>query len=188
MLFNGESMGSHDLHAIGVPIIGMNRTFVGFDGYRGPQPHYYCFVDIAWKATAQRLEQEGASIVVNGSTDNAAVGYRATRSMRMSPFSFDLARDGYVSPIPCTTGHLALQLAAYLGFTDIYALGLDMGGPHFDGTRSSNDIAWANAHHRRQAKVLAERGVRVWVTGAPESRCTAFPRVPFSALLRAGGH
>lgn len=182
IFFNGKSLGNHDLHKIKVPTIGMNRTYVGFKGYDGPQPDYYCYVDINWIDVAKRLDQEGSSIVVNGSTDNAAIGYRATRSRRMSPFSFDLARDGYVDHIPCTTGHLALQLAAYLGFTDIYCLGLDMGGNHFDGTRSSWAMSDARAYHAKQAPVIAEKGIRVSVCGNAFSECKAFAPSTFDEL------
>lgn len=180
ILFNGASLANHDLHRITVPIIGMNRTYVGYEGYKGPQPDYYCFVDVHWFKVAKAMKD---SILINGSTDNSDMGYRATRCIRMKPFSFDLARDGYVAPIPCTTGHLALQLAPYLGFTDIYCLGLDMGGPHFDQTRASLYLSSANSYHMRQAPLIKERGLRVTICGSPESKCTAFPHSKFEELV-----
>jgi hypothetical protein len=69
-----------------------------------------------------------------------------------------------------------------MGFRDIYCLGLDLGGRHFDGTPASLYFAAANRYHKRQAPLLKERGVNVWVCGSPNSACTAFPQAPFEAV------
>lgn len=180
LLFNGRSLADHDLNKITCPIIGMNRTHKGFPGYNGPQPDYLCVIDIVpWLDTPGVLEHP---CVINGSTDRREIGYRIARSFRMAPFSFDLARDGYVPPVPCTTGHMALQLAVYMGFTEIHCLGLDMGGPHFDGTKSSHFLEQANRYHTRQAKVLKERGITVKICGSPDSKCKAFEHSDFSEV------
>jgi hypothetical protein len=184
VLFNGSSMGRLDLHKITVPTIGMNRTHVGFPGYNGPQPDYLCIVDHLWLDRADwRAGIEKHPNVINGSTHRANVGYRVARHHRMSPFSLDLARDGYVCPIPCTTGHLALQLAVYLGFDEIHCLGWDMGGPHFDGTHASLNFPDAIAYHTRQAKFFKEHGINVLLCESPESRLkTLFPHSTFEAV------
>ncbi len=90
-----------------------------------------------------------------------------------------------VCPVPCTTGHLALQLAVYMGFTELYCLGLDMGGGHFDGSKGSLHFSFANKYHERQWPILKQRGINVYLCGSPESKCKAFERVPFEALLAA---
>lgn len=185
ILFNGPSLKQHDLWQIRCPIIGMNRTHQGFKDYQGPQPNYLCIVDWVWLDRPDWSQSvKTHPCIINGSSHQRDIGYRVVRHPRMSPFSFDLARDGYVGPVPCTTGYLALQFAVYLGFTDIYCLGLDMGGGHFDGTKGSLYYTSARAHLRRIAKVLEERsGVKVWVCGSPQSACDAFPQASFEDLL-----
>jgi hypothetical protein len=182
ILFNGWSLAGKDLHRIkaeGIPIIGMNRTFVGFKSYDGPQPDYLCIVDHVWFTNEKCLSHP---FLINGSTDKGNHGYRVARSMRMSPFSFDLARDGYVNPVPATTGFLALQLAAYLGFTDIFCLGLDLCGQHFDHTTGSLHFSMARAHMDRMAPVMAAAGLKTYVVGSPDSRAP-FQKVEFEALF-----
>jgi hypothetical protein len=170
ILFNGHSMGNHDLHRIKVPTIGMNRTHTGWPTYKGPDPDYLCIVDHLWfERSAWREGIEKHPNVINGSTHKANVGYRVARHYRMAPFSLDLARDGYVCPIPCTTGHLALQLAVYMGFTELHCIGWDMGGKHFDGTGASPNFHDAIKYHTRQAKFLKEHGIKVFLCGSPDS-------------------
>jgi hypothetical protein len=196
ILFNGHSLAEHDLWRIAYPIIGMNRTHVGFRGYQGPQPDYLCIVDWAWLHdpslwTTVRTHPR----IINGASHSSLscplckkrnytdrdIGYRATRHSRMAPFSFDLARDGFVGPVPATTGFFALQVAVYMGFTEIFCLGLDLGGTHFDGTPPSLWVGDANRYFKRQAVLLADRGIKVWVCGSPKSACTAFPHTDFEA-------
>lgn len=184
ILFNGPSLAHHDLHSIRVPLIGINRTHEGFAGYTGPQPDYLCAIDDAWIRDKNVLAHP---CLIDGSVsskDNG--GYRATRHFRAAPFSFDLERDGYCCPVPCTTGHLALQVAVYMGFTEIFALGWDMEGGHFDGTKSSMHFAMARKYHLRQAKILASRGIKLWVCGSPESKVVGYEHCDFSDLIAAG--
>lgn len=181
VLFNGPSLAHHDLHAINVPIIGMNRTHLGFAGYKGPQPDYLCVIDEVWIKDDNCLAHP---CLIDGSIsgrDNG--GYRATRHFRAAPFSFDLDFDGYCCPIPCTTGHLALQLAVYMGFTEIFCLGWDMAGGHFDGTKSSMHFPMARKYHQKQAKVLREHGIKVWVCGSNDSAVTGYEHCDFATLL-----
>lgn len=186
ILHNGPSLSLCDLDAINIPLLGMNRTFVGHEGYTGPQPDYYCFSDHPW---ANHLERAGYTrenlfmrSVVDGSSLERSIGaYRATKSQRMFPFSFDLARDGYVPPVPCTTSFLALQLAAYLGFTTFYCLGLDLGGGHFDGTPASKSMPAALENYGRVAQVLEAAGISAYTVEAPDSPAP-FPHISFAAM------
>ena len=197
IFFNGPSLADHDLFRITCPTIGMNRTHQGYPTWHGPQPDYLCIVDWAWFDEPERWRSvQRHPRIINGSAHSCErcptgkqegytdldPGWRITRFSRMAPFSFDLERDGYVAPIPATTGHLALQIAVWMGFTELYCLGLDMGGPHFDGTRTSIWLRDANRYHMRQAPLLAERGIKVYVCGSDKSRCTAFPHAPFEAI------
>lgn len=179
LLFNGPTLAEHDLGQIKVPLIGMNRTHSGNPAYKGREPDYLCVIDKFWFRVPEVVNHPR---LINGSIHAGDIGYRATRSLRAAPFSFDLAYDGYVCPAPCTTGHLALQIAVWMGFTRLYCLGFDLGGGHFDGTRGSPHFSWAISYHRRQATVLKDHGIDVFVCGSPASRAP-FPRVPFEALL-----
>lgn len=190
ILFNGPSLAYHDLHRIraaGIPIIGMNRTHVGWPGYSGPQPDWLCLIDPCWFDLPRMQSALTHSAIINGSAHKAEIGYRVVRHPRMSPFSFDLKRDGYVGPIPCTTGYLALQLALWMGFTDLYCLGLDMGGGHFDGTSASLFYPSARGHLKRIAKRVAEErpDVRIRVCGSPKSQAEAFEKCSFEDLVGA---
>jgi hypothetical protein len=182
ILFNGWSLANHDLHRVkteGIPIIGMNRTHLGYPTYAGPQPDYLCLVDHEWfkhpKATSHPF-------VINGSANKADHGYRVARSMRMAPFSFDLARDGYVNPVPATTGFLALQFAVYAGFTELFCLGLDMNGDHFDKSEGTVHFNIARAFMKRIPPVLEGAGIKAVVCGSPDSMAP-FQKVPYEALF-----
>lgn len=179
ILFNGQSMGNHDLKSINVPIIGLNRAHHGFPGYTGPDPDYLCVVDTSWLAKDAVREHPG---LINGTSDPRPIGWRVPKSFRMAPFSFDVGRDG---ALPTTTGLLVLQVAAYMGFRDIYCLGLDLGGPHFDGTVSGGNMEAQERYCKRAVPFLKERGVHIWLCGSPDSKCTAFEHRPFDALLAA---
>lgn len=182
ILFNGPSMKQHELWSIKVPIIGMNRTHKGWPGYDGPDPDYLCLVDPDWFIGKRAETALRHPAIINGGINNHNIGWRATRHPRMAPFSFDMGRDGYASPVPCTTGHLALQLAVYMGFTEIYCIGWDMGGRHFDDTKGSPNYHLAVAYHRRQAPLLRERGINVYVCGSPDSAVQWFEHAPFEAV------
>lgn len=176
LLFNGPSLSNHNLFRLRTPLIGMNRTHAGNAGYVGPQPDYLCVIDEVWMHNQHVLAHPG---LINGSVNPKAVGYRVPRHFRSTPFSFDLGHDGYVPLVPGTTGFLALQLAVYMGFTDIYCLGLDLAGGHFDGSAGSHHYNWMRRHFLRIAPFLAARDIRVTVCGSPESRCNAFPHSTF---------
>jgi len=180
LLFNGPSLARHNLFRVRDPLIGMNRTFVGNKGYTGPQPEYLCAIDEVWMRHPDVLAHPG---LINGGVNEVSKGYRVTRSYRGRPFSFDLAHDGYVPLTPGTTGFLALQVAVWMGFTELYCLGLDLRGGHFDGSSGvSQHFSWMNRFYNKVAVSLAERDISVTVCGSPESKCTAFPHSSFEEL------
>lgn len=180
LLYNGPSLANHDLWKIPHPLIGLNRTHRGYKTYSGPQPDYLCVVDNCWIDSEDVRDHPG---LINGTLDRREAGYRATKSFRMNPFSFDLQRDGYVPWCPATTGHLAIQVAVYLGFTDIYCLGLDLSGPHYDGTEAGRSIWDTHRFFEKYAPVLKERDIKVTICGSPKSKVSAFPMSTFEDLL-----
>lgn len=180
ILFNGWSLALHDLHKINMPIIGMNRTHLGNPDYKGPNPDYLCVVDRVW---VQNPHVRKHPCIVNGSIEKDNLGFRATRNFRATPFSRDIGRDGYPPFIPGTTGFLALHLAVYLGFTELYCLGLDLTGQHFDGSKGSVHFTHMRAHFDRMAPKLLEHA-NVYVVGSPDSRAPQlFKRLTFEEVF-----
>lgn len=184
ILFNGASLSRHELWRIAYPIIGINRTHRGYPGYEGPQPDYLCLVDWVYFDHPKFNSALTHPNIINGSDHTADIGWRVVRHPRMAPFSFDLERDGYAGPVPATTGHLALQVAAYMGFTEIHCLGWDMGGAHFNNSPGSNYYPSAIRYHKRQAPLLRERGVNVYVCGSPDSKVEGFEHSDFEAVCK----
>lgn len=179
LLFNGPSLARHDLFKIKTPLIGMNRTHSGWPNYNGPQPDYLCIVDKIWlDHPTLRAGVRKHPAIINGTWHEEPIGYRVRRNSESWPFSFDLS-NGYADPKPCTVGHLALQTAAYLGFTELYCYGFDLAGDHFDGTRAGKSFNDAIECHKAQARLLEQAGVAVYVVGSPESKA------PFAHLEAA---
>ena len=176
LLFNGASLADFDLYKIKAPMIGMNRTHRGYESYEGPEPDYLCIVDTSW---LNRAAVRNCPRLINATTDPRPIGYRIPASYRAAragvPFSFDLKRDG---AIPTTTGWLALQFAAYAGFRDIYCLGLDLGGKHYDGTPSGMNMDAQASLTEKSRDALKERGINVWSLG----RSDVFPRGNFAEV------
>lgn len=159
VLCNGESLSQWDLHTIKVPTIGMNRTSSRWLGYDGPDPDYYCFIDQTW--IAKNNVRGISSTLINCSSNPEDIGYRLIKSWRKKPFSLDLARDGAV---PATTGHMALQLAGYLGFTEIYCLGMDFNmKPHFDGTPSGKGMIKQPEFIMESLPILKWAGINLYL-------------------------
>ena len=176
LLFNGASLADYDLYSIKAPMIGMNRTHRGYETYEGPEPDYLCIVDTSW---LNRKAVREFPRIINATTDPRPIGYRIPASYRAAragvPFSFDLKRDG---AIPTTTGWLALQFAVYAGFTDLYCLGLDLGGKHYDGTPSGMNMDAQARLTDKALTALEERGINVWSLG----RSGVFPRGDFKGV------
>lgn len=186
---NGRSLADHNLFKIPCPIIGMNRTYVGYAGYEGPQPDYYVLIDRPW---LHKQEVRDHPFVINCATDSQPIGYRVLKSHRMVPFSYDLWLDGVV---PVNTGYAALQVAVYLGFSSLYLFGFDFmkdvtqkeykpkENPHFDGTPSGTGM-FRQAHYFRQAaESLKEHGIRALFVGSPENGTDCLPHISFEEFL-----
>lgn len=176
IFFNGESLKDWPLDLIKYPTIGMNRTYVGWAGYKGPNPDYYCFIDQPWVVKAiPKLPP--TTKILDCSVGGKSVGYRIRKSYRMKPFSLDVWRDG---ACPVTTGFMAIQIAAYMGFTEIYCLGMDLNmKPHFDGTQSGQGMVGQAKAIEDSKPILKREGINLYLC-AP-SECN-LPIRPFSEL------
>jgi hypothetical protein len=186
ILGNGESLKSHNLYNIPCPTIGMNRTYQGWAGYEGPNTDYYCLIDQTW---LWKPEVRELPFVINCSLATEPIGYRLVKSVRMSPFSFDLWRDGVV---PVNTGYVALQVAVYLGFSELYLFGFDFmrddltqkqykgkDYPHFDGTPSGTGMFRQAYHFKQAAEKLKEHNLKAFFVGSPQNGSDAFPHITF---------
>ncbi len=71
-----------------------------------------------------------------------------------------------------------MQFAVYAGFTDLYCLGLDLGGKHYDGTPSGMNMGAQEKMSRKVRSALRKRGVNVWSLG----KATCFPRGDFKGV------
>jgi hypothetical protein len=71
-----------------------------------------------------------------------------------------------------------------MGFSEIYCLGFDLSGKHWDGTRGSDHYALANAYHKAQAPLLKAKGIDVKVCASPESKVTAFEKCSWEDLFK----
>ena len=189
ILGNGFSLSQVDLHKIPCPQIGMNRTFKGYKGFDGPMPDYYVLIDSPWLSKPEVREHP---FVINCSTNTDGIGYQVVKSHRMSPFSYDLWRDGLV---PVNTGYAAIQVAVYLGFSELYLFGFDFmkdveqrdykpkENPHFDGTPSGTGM-FRQAHFFRQAaESLKQHGIKAFFVGSPENGTDCLPHITFGDFL-----
>ena len=188
LLGNGQTLANHNLFDIPCPTIGMNRTYKGWPTYNGPNPNYYCFIDHSWLG---KPEVKDHPFVINCSSSNEDIGYRAIKCYRMKPFSFDLWRDGVC---PVNTGAASLQVATYLGFTEIYLLGFDYGKvpdkfqgsdyKHFDNTSCGSGIQTQPDWFYQIAPLLRDKGIKVYFVGSPDNGSSAFPHISFEEFLR----
>lgn len=106
-------------------------------------------------------------------------------------FSSDLEAGAYSG---YTTSYFALQIAIYMGFREIYFLGLDLGNTsersHFFGNRPlqerNRDEVYARMRRSFEDAVerLRELGVRV-ANCSPVSELTCFRHQPLDSLLQS---
>jgi hypothetical protein len=83
--------------------------------------------------------------------------------------------------------YAALQLATWLGHSEIYVLGLDLGGYRFDGSKPSEDILRQNVLMQAGYSQLQKYGIGLWNVGSPNSRCTDIPKITFQEMLDREG-
>jgi hypothetical protein len=112
----------------------------------------------------------------------------------MKPWSWDIWRDGVV---PINTGCATLQLAAYLGFTEIFILGMDYAADraakrgavywkeekHFDGTQTSPGLKTQPQWLREVSNYLKDFHIRLFFVGSPNNGSDDFPHLTFEEML-----
>jgi hypothetical protein len=181
VLASGPSLAELDLSPLERRIvIGLNRSFLAFEG-----AHYHCVMD-------QRLfelfpaQLRGARYLFTVPDRPFGIPIPLLGSQG---FSFDLEEGIYSG---YTIAHFALQVAVYMGFSEIFFLGLDLclAGPrtHFFGHdfRSENHETTEFPKMRRcldhAAEVLRPTGVKVY-NCSRTSTLHCFPTVSYEWAL-----
>lgn len=100
------------------------------------------------------------------------------------PWSTLLPKDGVVVSLGiCGTVTLAaMQVAAYLGFTKLFMVGLDLGGGKKFTGHSVGKLEAQRGLFRTAAPAIKEAGVEVFVVGEG-SMCDAFPKIKWPWAL-----
>ena len=164
ILCNGPSLPKDRLHEITITTFGMNRT------WRFPST-YYLALEPEWLSVDYQGEHflNATTFDIKKRPPNHDRGWRV-------PLCYDVAFSESIKAgfFPASTGYLAFQVARALGYEPIHFLGLDLGGPHFDGSPSWEGMT---KHHNKYFRIAVERlpPDSVFICESPESRCEAFP-------------
>jgi len=181
ILASGPSLGALDLAPLDRRLVmGLNRSFLLYPG-----THYNCTMD-------QRLfdlypEELGKTRQVF-TLEGRPLGIPLTL-LGAEGFSLDLAKGIYSG---YTIAYFAMQVARYMGFTELVYLGLDLkhdrGNTHFFGTdfHSENHERTEFPRMRRMledgARVLVGHGIRVY-NCSPVSSLAGFHSVTYEHAL-----
>jgi len=171
ILCNGSSLPTARLDEIVVPTFGMNRT------WRFPST-YYLALETAWLGADYKGDYflNATTFDIKKRPANHDRGWRVPLSYDAG--YFETIEDGF---FPGSTGYLAFQVARALGFSPIHFLGLDLGGPHFDGSESWPGMAeHQNRYFRIAAAFLPPDSV--FICESPDSRCDVFPHSRFGEI------
>ena len=167
------------LGTIPVPTFTMNRSWmlawptVGHMVLEEAHQRFY-------PAVYGRLAVEGKLFTAGGRWPNEAfkhAGYN-TKINSSKAWSVDPPGDGVVVSLgTCGTVTLAtMQVAAYLGFTTLWMIGLDLGGGRKFTGHAVGKLEEQRNLFKLAAPEIAKAGITVRVVGR-ESHCDAFPRV-----------
>lgn len=181
ILASGPSLKDHDLSRLDRRlVIGLNRSALAY-----PNTHYHCTMD-------QRLFDEFPDVL--GKTR-----YLFTLEGRpfgiplpllgSQGFSWDLAKGIYSG---YTIAYFALQIAVYMGFAEVFFLGLDLKNQgmntHFFGHDFRSSTHEQSEYPRMTkmliyaAKELKDSGVKVY-NCSPVSALDCFPKMDFDEAV-----
>jgi hypothetical protein len=181
ILASGPSLSTLDLSLLDRRItMGLNRSFLAY-----PYTYYHCVMDQRlFDMYPEELKKSRRLFTVEGRPFGIRLGNLAAEG-----FSWDLARGVYTG---YTIAYLALQLAVYMGFSEVYYLGLDLrhdrGLTHFFG----KDDASANHENtefpkmirmfERSVNILKDHPIKVYnCSSASQLEC--FPFVPYESAV-----
>jgi hypothetical protein len=181
VLASGPSLAQHDLSRLRRRlVIGLNRSVWAY-----PDSHYHCTMD-------QRLFDEYPEVLRSTRYLFTLEGRPFGMPLRLlgaEGFSEDLTQGIYSG---YTVAYFALQVAVYMGFREVFFLGLDLdhraGQTHFFGHdfRSRNHVDTEFPRMRRMLSLGAEHatrlGVRVY-TCSPASGVDGFETISYDLAL-----
>ena len=156
--------------------MGLNRSGLFF-----PETHYQCVMDERlFELYPEILQKTRVLFTLGGRPWGVPL-----KSLGSEGFSWDLEQGIYTG---YTIAYFALQLAVYMGFSEIYFLGLDLkhqgGRTHFFGSdfHSMNHEATEFPKMARMLAYAAERlqgcGIQVY-NCSPDSTLKCFPKVSY---------
>jgi len=181
ILASGPSLAQHDLSRLQRRLVmGLNRSAWAY-----PDSHYHCTMD-------QRLFDEYPDVLrstrylftLEGRPFGIPLGLLGSEG-----FSEDLTRGIYSG---YTVSYFAMQVAIYMGFREIFFLGLDLNHhgdqTHFFGQdfRSRNHVDTEFPRMRRMLTYGADQAARLGVSVyncSPTSDLECFEKVSFDCAL-----
>jgi hypothetical protein len=151
---------------------------------RYPKPeHHVALEPVHFHANPeyhQRVARYGGLYVVGGDGQPGVPAWPCGKVLAFGSgtFSRDVFADGVVTGLNGVGSvfYAALQVAYTLGYREVFALGLDLSGPHFDGTPASPHVERQNELFR-----FIPEDMSVLTCGSPESRAI-FEKVEFGAV------
>ena len=181
ILASGTSLISLDLAPLHRRLVmGLNRSAKIF-----PDTFYHCVMD-------QRLFDESPELLKTSRhlfTLKDRPWGTPIELLGSEGFSWDLSKGVYSG---YTVSYMALQIAIYLGFTEIFFLGLDLkhggGNTHFFGydfhSHSHEETEFPRMHKMMcyGAKILANTDIKVF-NCSPISTLDCFPKVSYEYAL-----
>lgn len=181
ILASGPSLADLDLSKLQRRMVmGLNRSFLVY-----PDTHYHCCMDHRLFDLYQ-VEMKKTRYLFT--LQNRPFGI-PMNLLGSEGFSHDL-KEGIYSGY--TISYLALQVAVYMGFSEIFYLGLDLkhraGNTHFFGkdfhSRNHEDTEFPKMKKMltKGAEEVAKLGIRVY-NCSPETDITCFPYVSYAEAI-----
>lgn len=164
LLANGPSLSTVDLSRVTLPVMGMNRSYKVCN-----DPDYHVALEGDHLRAApdffSDMARAGRLYVAGGS-------WTIGKVMPILPSSVGFSKDikqGVVTEMHGVGSvfYVALQVAYSLGYREVFALGLDLRGDHFDGSPASPHVAKQNAMFAH-----IPEDMKVWTCGSPDSLAT----------------
>ena len=181
ILASGPSLKTHDLSLLKRKLVmGMNRSFLIY-----PDAYYHCVMDHRlFELYERELRAVRVLFTLQGRPWGIPVELLGTES-----FSWDLQKGVYSG---YTISFVALQLAMYMGFKEIYFLGLDLchqgAATHFFGhdfhsqNHESTEFPKMVKMLSKAAMQLRHSDIQVF-NCSPNSTLTCFPEITFEEAI-----
>lgn len=182
ILASGPSLNQCDLSQLNRRItMGLNRSVLVY-----PETYYHCVMDQRlFDLYGDLLQKTRQLFTVEG----RPFGIRL-KNLAAEGFSWDLAEGIYTG---YTIAYFALQLAVYMGFEEVFYVGLDLRHEgrhtHFFGrdeasaTHEQTEFPKMAKMLQRAARLLENHPIRIY-NCSPISNVDCFPHLPFEEAVR----